>query len=61
MRQAIVLAALALSACGGPSLSDNQEAEVRDIARDVADDVSDANDADLRARIEALENERSGY
>jgi outer membrane murein-binding lipoprotein Lpp len=51
MKIAYVAAALLLAGCGGPSLSENQQAEVRDIA----DDVSDANDAALRSRIDELE------
>lgn len=52
MKRAIVLLAVGLSACGGPSLSENQQEEVRAIA----DDISDANDAELRSRIDELES-----
>lgn len=51
MKIAYLSLALLLAGCGGSSLSENQQAEVRDIA----DDVSDANDAALRSRIEELE------
>lgn len=51
MKIAYLAVALLLAGCGGPSLSENQQAEVRDIA----DDVSDANDAALRTRLDELE------
>ena len=58
----IVLAAFLISGCGGPSLSDNQRAEVENIAEDFADGAASSaadnvNASALAQKIEQLENE----
>lgn len=57
MKRAII-AVLALSGCGGPSLSDNQKAEVENIAEDFADGTaSNFDPSELNGKIEELEAE----
>lgn len=57
MRPLILVALLA--GCGGPQLSENQEAQVRNIATDIADDAADSAPDNLNAgaRLEYLEGQ----
>lgn len=57
MLRGLILSAFLLSGCSGPSLSDNQRAEVRNIAEDFADSASgNTNTSSLEERIEKLES-----
>ena len=58
----IVIAAFLISGCGGPSLSDNQRAEVENIAEDFADGAASSaadnvNAPALAQKLEQLESE----
>ena len=56
MRKGVIIAALLLYGCGGPSLSKNQQAEAESIAEDFVDAAPDKTDTSgLEERIEDLE------
>ena len=57
----IILAAFLISGCGGPSLSDNQRAEVENIAEDFADAAasdatSSVDNSEMESKIDNLES-----
>ncbi|MBK7163126.1 MAG: hypothetical protein IPH79_11850 [Sphingomonadales bacterium] len=53
MRRGVIIIALGLSSCGGPPLSDNQRAEVENIAEDFADGAT----SDVASRVDNSELE----